>query len=594
VTEKNPYAQFDEKSNPYAQFDAPAAKEAPAEPLPAVSGFEASKIGRALQGAAEPIYGAGQLASHLTGIGTDTMDRLNREREARYQASRLRAGIGPQDWDYMAGLGNILSPVNFIPGAAAGRVLGRATSLAGRLGEGALTGAGMGAMNPVNDTSNGDFTEKKLTQMGIGAGAGALAAPVSHITSQALAPEIEPGIRQMVQEGFEPTIGMTFGPHSVIRRAEEAVSKWPFAGGFIRGAEENALNSANRIVANRALRPVGLELPRNIPAGYDTAEVIADEIGHVYDQVHAHMTYQQDHVATRSWNAIQQLGEEVLPDAQQARLKQIIEQQLIKKPINYVSQHGQGIMDGKGVQKVHSVLAHLERGYRKSDDPDVQSLGELVGVLRNEFNNQLERQNPTQLQPGSYLNNRLLPAGTTINDVRRLADEGWAHYIRLRDATAATSSMGREGAFTPNTYAQSVRKGAGTTGQAAHGNALDQDLAVNMKRFLPAGLSDSGTTERAMWGALLGGGAMINPQMAAIGAMVPALYSRPVQGALRRAALAPRGPVLRAAGAAMPQVGTRVGTEGALSTTDTSPRPRFAPAGENFTARALARQYTGQ
>lgn len=593
MTEKNPYAQFDEKPNPYAQFDAPAAKTAPAEPLPQVSQFEASKLGRLIQGMAEPVYGAGQLASHLTGIGTDYMDRLVKDRAAREQATRLAAGIGPQDWDYMGGLGNVLSPVNFLPGAAAGRVLGRATTLAGRLGEGAITGAGMGAFNPVNDTSKGDFAEKKLTQAGVGAAAGALSAPVAHVTSQAIAPVIDPEMRQLVREGFEPTLPMLFGPHSVARRAEEAVSKWPGVGGFIRGAEENALNSANRIVANRALRPVGLEMPRSVPAGYDTAEVIADEIGHVYDQVHARMTYQQDHIASNAWNRIEQMGREVLPDPQQARLEQIVQQQLINKPLNAVSQHGQQIMDGRGVQNVHSVLAHLERGYRKSPDPDVQNLGELVGVLRNEFNNQLERQNPAQLGP-SQLNSRILPPGTTINDVRRLADEGWAHYVRLRDATASAASMARNGAFTANTYAQSVRKGAATPGQMAHGHALDQDLAVLLKRYLPAGMSDSGTNERAMWAGILGGGAMINPQMAAIAAAVPALYTQPVQAALRRAALAPRGPVLRAAGQTVPGLGTRAGAEGVLSSTDTSPRPAYAAVGRNFTARALGQQYSGQ
>lgn len=587
---ENPYKQFVEPAqqgggdiNPYAQWAQPAA-----EPLPPVSSFQASKVGRALQGAAEPIYGAGQLAAHLTGIGTETMDRLNKEREQRYQASRLAAGIGPQDWDYSAGLGNVLSPINFLPGAALGRVAGRATTLAGRLGEGAVTGAGMGAMAPVN--APGDFAEEKTKQIGLGALAGAASAPVAHITAQAAAPEIEPGMRRLVAEGFEPTAAMVYGPESIPRRAEQAMSKWPFIGGFIRAGEERALNSANRIVANRALRPVGLDLPARTPPGYDTAELIADELGQVYDQVHAHMTYQQGHVPSKAWNRISALGREVLPDPQQARLDQIIEQQLIKKPLNAPNQ----IMDGKGVQNIHSVLAHLERGYRKSTDPDVQNLGELVGQLRNAFNDQLELQNSSGLRTAGYLNNRLLPAWTTLNDIRRLADEGWAHYVRLRDATASSASMAREGAFTPNTYAQSVRKGAATPGQMAHGNALDQQLAVDMKRFIPSTLSDSGTTERAMWGAILGGGAMINPQMAAMGAIAPAVYSAPVQAMLRRAALAPRGPVIQAAGRTMPDIGTRIGTEAMLSTTDTSPRAPYARQGENFAARALARQYTGQ
>ncbi len=594
---ENPFVKFDAPAvagdvNPFAKFDAPT--PGAAEPLPTdVSPWEVSKAGRLVHGMAEPVYGAAQLASHLTGLGTETVDKFVRDRDARYQASRLAAGIAPKDWDYSAGLGNVLSPINFLPGAALGRMAGPGAGLAGRIGQGAVTGATMGATNPVIDTSKGDFAGQKTTQALVGAAAGALAAPVAHVTSQALAPEIEPGVRRLAAEGWKPSIGQVFGPGSMLRRGEEFASKLPGVGGFIRGQEERGLESANRIVANRALRPIGMEMPRTVPPGYDTAEYIAENLGDVYELAHAHMTYQQDNVASKAWRAVEQLGREVLPDPQQARLEQIISQQLINKPLNYVSAHGAQIMDGKGVQNIHSVLAHLERGYRKSPDPDIQNLGELVGVLRNKFNDELERQNPQKLLQAAHLNSRLLPSGTTANDIRRIADEGWAHYVRLRDATASAASMAREGVFTPNTYAQAVRKGAQTPGQMAHGNTLDQQLAVDMKRFIPANMGDSGTTERAMWGAILGGGAMISPQTAALAALVPAAYSAPVQDALVRAALAPRGPVLRAAGRATPEIGTRIGARAALSTTDTSPR-NYARVGENFTARALARQYTGQ
>jgi hypothetical protein len=567
------------KQNIFDNLGKPPVQIQAAESLPPVSNFESSKVGRFIHGMAEPVIGAGQLAAHLTGIGPETMDRINRNREARYQAARRQAGIGKEDWDYSAGLGNVLSPMNFLPGAIVGRAAGPAATLAGNLGRGAVTGATMGAFNPVNDTSKDDFAEKKATQMGVGAIAGGATAPFAHITSEAISPQIEPGMRRLVAEGFEPTAAMVYGPHSTARRMEEAISKWPLVGGYIRGAEERALESANRIVANRALRPVGLEMPHNIPAGYDTAETIANELGYVYDDVHQHMTYQQDHAASNAWSSVAQLGREVLPDPQQARLEQIIDQQLINKPLNYVSpQHGAQIMDGDGIQNIHSVLAHLERGYRKSPNPDIQNLGELVGVLRNRFNDQLDRQNPNVLMPGTYLNNRPLPAGTTLNDVRRMADEGWAHYIRLRDATNSTASMARNGAFTPNTYAQAVRKGAATPGQMAHNRALDQQLAVDMKRFIPAAMADSGTPERAMWAALVGGGAMINPQMAAVGATIPALYSRPIQAALRRMALAQHGPVVHAAGRSLGNLGAGIGAEGALSSFDTSPQ-EFADGG---------------
>lgn len=125
-------------------------------------------------GAASPFLGLAQLASHLqqplyekVGIPlrpADTMDELiRRNAELREQG---RAAQGDEGLDVEHTAGAVLAPTNMLFGKVPA-----AATLPGRVKQGAVVGAAAGAATPVE---SGDFADTKATQIGLGAGAGAV------------------------------------------------------------------------------------------------------------------------------------------------------------------------------------------------------------------------------------------------------------------------------------------------------------------------------------------------------------------------------------------------------------------------------------
>lgn len=169
-----------------------AAIQAPQQKAMPEPGFLSSKVGRLLQGAGEPIVGLGQLAAHATGFGKDYMDQLAQSQAETYAQSRAAAGIGPNDWDIPGTIGNIASPINYLPGGILGRVAGPAAralkiaapttrmgKLAAQTGRGMTIGAGFGAMQPVTNLQPDEtYAGEKFGQTTSGALTGAIAEPL--------------------------------------------------------------------------------------------------------------------------------------------------------------------------------------------------------------------------------------------------------------------------------------------------------------------------------------------------------------------------------------------------------------------------------
>ena len=179
-----------DNTDPFADL-IPAAGKGEMRAPSAAEDFWSSKAGRLVQGAAEPVVGLGQLAAHATGVGADYMDQLAREQHEAYQASRARAGISPEDWDYWAGIGSIVSPINLVPGGIVGRAVGPAKTIAGMMGRGAGIGAGIGAMQPVTGAPEA-YPKQKFQQVATGALVGAAAEPAIHGAGKVIKKALQP------------------------------------------------------------------------------------------------------------------------------------------------------------------------------------------------------------------------------------------------------------------------------------------------------------------------------------------------------------------------------------------------------------------
>lgn len=506
----DPFAHIDAgtaQPDPFAHLDAMAAqRQAQGE-----TGNWSSRLGRLAQGAAEPLIGAAQLASHITGVGTSYMDRKAQEAEDFYQKSRQAAGYAPQDTDWWRVAGNVASPINFVPGAAIGR-LGEAATLAGRVGQGALAGAVGSAVQPVsNITPANDYGAQKEAQLIAGGLTGGALGPAASAIGRGLIPEVAPEARALAGEGVRLTSGQMAGPGSWIKRLEDVGEKAPFIGGQIREAREQALTDFNRTAFNRALEPVGEKLPAEA-IGHEAFNAAEDILSKKYSDIHPKLTLSR---TTDFDNDLKNLFDEHAIDLVEPRQKQLMNF-INKKITDRIDARG-GVLEGEDIQKITSELAHQARKWAKATDPDQLALGEAFRDVRLAVNQALADQNPA-----------LAPELQSIN-------AAWARLMTLQPAVASTASAARHGVFTPTQLETAVNQAASKR-QMARGKAWGQDLAEAGKRLLPANIASSGTAERGATmdaiSAILHGA--VSPTTLLGMAAAPVLYSNPGQDLARR------------------------------------------------------------
>ena len=516
--------------------------------------FWSSKTGRFLQGAAEPAVGLAQLAAHATGYGKETMDDVAKREDEFYKASRKEAGLTDKDWDYFAGAGNVLSPVNLAPGAAIGRVAGAGTTLLGMAGRGAAAGAAYGATQPVADAS--DYGGAKASQVASGAVTGGIAGPATGLAAKVISPNASKTAAQLAAEGVSPEeirrIGQLqlldregvplTGPQilgGTAERLENALETTPFIGTPIRAAKQRGYEGFNIAAGNRALRPINEEVPRGVAPGHDLFNYVEDRLGTRFDDLHSRMSATVDHQFGSDAHQIMQ-DAMVLPPAQQAQLQAMVDNQILHK-----FTANAGTIDGRTIQSIGSELKAFVRARRADPSADTRALAGHVDDLRDAFEAMLQRQNPAEAGP------------------LRDANLGWAHLVRLEKATANTAAGAHGGIYSGSQLLSAEGQSAGKRGMA-RGNGLYQDIAEAAKSILPAKMPSSGTAERAATLGLIGGGLTISPQAALAAATLPALYSRTGQR-ITQAALMRRQAGANFVADLMRQYGPTTSTRAALA-----------------------------
>jgi hypothetical protein len=476
-------------------------------PQPKAGAFLSSKVGRLLQGAAEPAMGLVQGASHLTGYGTERADAAAQKLANLYQASRREAGIKPEDWDYWAGAGNVVSPINAIPGGLIAKGLGPAKTMLGLAGRGAATGAAYGATQPVSDLGAGEtYAGKKSEQVGMGAATGAVMGPAAGAIAGAVKPEVTEAAQKLMAEGVELTPGQMLGGNW--KRLEDVAAKTPLVGSWIREAQGRSLESFNKAAANRALAPIGESVSPGVKMGHDVIQHVEEKLSNAYDEVHPKLSATFDdqfHKDIAAINAATQAPGASLPAAQKAQFEG-----MVNGLIDRAGPNATDTLTGETVHGVSSALAKEAAGYASDQNFDNRKLGAALGSVKDAFDAMLERQNPQYAQELNKINT------------------GWANYVRLRQAASSVEAGNREGVFTSAQLSRASKAMDRTAGKGAtaKGEALYQDLAEAGRQTLPQSLPDSGTAERLTTNAILAGHAIMSPASAAAHALIPGLYSK--------------------------------------------------------------------
>jgi hypothetical protein len=383
-----------------------------------------------------------------------------------------------------------------------------------RAAAGTITGAGLGALEPVTDKEL-PYATQKTEQTALGA-LGGMAAPVIGAGfGKLLAPTVSPDVAALLARGIRLTPGQIAG--GGWKGLEDKLSSIPIAGSFIKGAQARSVDDFNRAVSNDALAHIGLSLPDKVKTGRDTVAYTGKKIGEVYDTVLPNMRGELTAPLMLSLrDAIASAKAQGASDKAIAQLENILEGQFTNR-----STTATGHFDGDTLKLIQEDLGKIGKRFSSSDNADDQLVGDAVGDMHNAFNDMLTDVNPQ--------------FADTLNG----ANAAWAKYVRLR--TAASRVGAKEGKFTPAQFSGAVRANDASVGKGgyARGTSLMQNLSDPALNVLPQVYPDSGTAGRLglISGLTALAAAPYATVPAALGAAgLGALYTRPGQ-ALARAAI---------------------------------------------------------
>lgn len=442
-------------------------------------------------------------------LDTDLTNQAN-----QYQQQRAAAGSKGFDWDQTLGGMITTAPVAMaLPGAGA-------TTLAGRAGYGALSGASMGAMQPV---TSGDYGYQKAKQVGTGAAVGSVLNPAMGAVGDVVNPKISPEVQTLLDAGITPTPGQIMG--GGYKKTEEQISSVPYLGDVIKTGQKRALDQFNSAALGRALAPIGEAMP---PAtiGREGINYVNDKLGAAYTDVLPNLSLKLD----EPFAASVEDAKTQLPASEQGKFDEIVGRQFQKFS-------AQGNLSGEPLKGFQSELSQASRGYSSDASYDARQLGSALDDVHAAFGQALQRSNPQYAEKLSNIN------------------EGYANYATLR---RAQSGIKENGPFTPAQLAAAIRGNDTSVGKGsfAKGNALMQDLSDAGVSALGNNYPDSGTAGRAMMG--IAGGALagghFSPGIAIGGGLAALPYMSPTTQKLAAALLSKRPAIAQPIGNALQSV----------------------------------------
>jgi hypothetical protein len=409
---------------------------------------------------------------------------LDEKGRAIHQPAKTTGGADP-----LRMLGQIASPINYLGAAAKSPMVA-----------GALMGATAGATTPVD---KGQFWSEKAKQVGVGAvvGAGLGAA------GSAVGPTFRADAQKLLDAGVSLTPGQMAG--RIPRRTEEAAKSLPITGMFIRGAELRTMDSFNRATVNRLLEPLGVKVADDLH-GHDLIAAGQRALDDTYHSILPNMKFdlaKDPAFAAAEQNLVDLTRSMPAPQVQQfdTLLRDRVATRLAPT----------GTADGETIKQVDSELSHVASEYMRSPDPGHREYGRAVAELRNILRDSLKRQNPA------------------FADKLDATDAAYAMMVRIEGAAARRpTSAGR---FTPSDLLASVKASDKSVRKRrfARGDALLQDWGDSAQEVIGNHMPDSGTTERAAYDVLGGGGLLFaKPQIAAGLAAASVPYTKPAQAAV--------------------------------------------------------------
>jgi hypothetical protein len=287
--------------------------------------------------------------------------------------------------------------------------------------------------------------------------------------------KVSPEVALLAREGVQLTPGQMRG--GVRRAAEEAGGSLPLVGEAIASRRREGIETFNRAVVNRALKPLGETLPERVSTGSDAVKYAGDLISKGYDEALPSALIADDpQFAQDVTDAFGNLN--TLTPENYQRAQSIINDRLFGRLPKG------GKIDGETYKKIQSGLDFEVRRFGRSTDPDQNAMSDAIQSVQTALEKSARRQDPEFASKIDAL------------------DRGWAELSRLETAAAKSTDM--SGVFTPAQYRQAISAGESRVRNrgVARGEAMSQDLASAALKVLPQQMPNSGTADRALWALL--------------------------------------------------------------------------------------------
>lgn len=348
----------------------------------------------------------------------------------------------------------------------------------GKIGEigGNILGAatvGLATKNPfaINAAGGALLTDSRTPggvakDAAIGAALGWAGGKAIDKIADVIKPVVDPAVRRLAEAGVSLTPGMIRGGKAMAR--EDKMMSRPVVGDTIRAGRQATQETFNTATVNRALRPLGVSVPKGVRPGNDSIAFAKTTLRDAYDDVIPKMAVVVDPKAFTT---------KLAPSAANLEAPQR------KQLVSLLNQHlKNGQLSGQKLKDAHGELRRLASSYSRDQAAANRELGKVLYEAADDLMATMGAQNP-----------KLAPQLARVNEAYR------GYKIAAGAAKGAD-----DGIFSTAQLKQSVVRGDRTKDKdaAARGVAFMQDFSNDARNVIPARIPNSGTADRNMAGNL--------------------------------------------------------------------------------------------
>ena len=344
--------------------------------------------------------------------------------------------------------------------------------------------------------------EDRLTAGAFGAGGAAVGRAVPAVVGRVARPTAPgPEAQKLIEAGVQPTFGQVmsesrgFVPRT-FARAEEAMTSIPLVGAPLRRARERAMEQFQQATREAALPPHAAYPPTReateaAAQASSSVNGLSDSFGRAYNEIISGAEFRPGvnpfyNINAQSIENAVQLASQGLPLSHTQIDKA---RSAVQTIFGAASEEANPI----GAHFIEKRLKEMAFKYKGSIDPEAREYGELLHTVANGW-----RDHWRGALPGNQA--KALEA----------IDQQYAKFVPVRRA-AATGNLTDPEAYSPKVLLRSIRAGDKTPNKTNFmlGDLPQQDLARAADKVLGNKVPDSGTTERLLVGAGVGGAGTI-------------------------------------------------------------------------------------